>query len=191
MLKHFSSGPLYESLNVFKKEVKGINAITSNGVKFQVLNQGFGSIIKTQLKKGDALVTKPGSILYSSGKIDTQLESSNIRQSTMQKISGSSYFLERFVCNEDDSVIILAPDELGDSACIELDGTRDLIIKSKYFVYASGDLDISVSPNGFGLTNGSFAHSAITGTGSLGISAFGGIVSVNLAPGEECIIEPK
>lgn len=86
-------------------------------------------------------------------------------------------------------MVLLAP--LGDSAIIELDGTKEYIIKTNAFMFKSGSINVSLSPNGFGLGNGSFSHSSIVGQGTLGIATECGIVSLSLEPGQECIIDPK
>jgi uncharacterized protein (AIM24 family) len=89
------------------------------------------------------------------------------------------------------STVVLGPDRIGEVGLLHLDGTKELIVKTDAFLVAEGDIDLSVAPKGFGVTQGGFFHLLVRGTGNLGISSYGGMVSLSLDPKEECIVEPK
>jgi uncharacterized protein (AIM24 family) len=72
-----------------------------------------------------------------------------------------------------------------------MDGTKDLILKSKAFLMAQGNVELKVAQKGLGVQQGGFFHLLAKGQGTLGISANGGLISINLSPNEECIIQPK
>jgi uncharacterized protein (AIM24 family) len=74
---------------------------------------------------------------------------------------------------------------------VHLDGTNELIVKTEAFLLAEGDIELSVAPKGFGITQGGFFHLLVRGTGHLGITSHGGMLSLSLEPNEECVVEPK
>jgi uncharacterized protein (AIM24 family) len=80
---------------------------------------------------------------------------------------------------------------LGDIALIKMDGMRDLIIKTDSFLLSQGEVELSVAPKMFGVMQGGFFHLAAKGCGTIAICGYGGLMSLQLEHGQECIVEPK
>lgn len=111
--------------------------------------------------------------------------------SITRKLAGGSFFFEEYVAAEDDSTVVIGSQFLGEVAIIDLDGTNDLIFRSNSFLVSTAGIDMSMEAKGFGLEDGGFFNVLGRGQGSIGISGYGGLVSVKLMPGEECIVEPR
>ena len=130
-------------------------------------------------------------------KIDTALKThSSIFDSVVRKAAGGSYYLEQVILYiikyyaDNQSSVLLAGKEPGDIVMLDLDPTRDLVFRHDAFLLSSGDIKVNVSNIGFGLGDSIF-YGFASGTGSFALTRRGGMYTVTLNPGQDCVVSPK
>ncbi len=72
-----------------------------------------------------------------------------------------------------------------------MDHSKELVLRTDSFLLSSDNVQISYSPIGFGLGDSAFFHGIASGEGFLALTRPGGIVSIVLRSGEECIVDPE
>ncbi|KAJ3271521.1 hypothetical protein HDV01_006572 [Terramyces sp. JEL0728] len=140
--------------------------------------------LTVHLAPNDSILTTTGSIVASSSKIDTLLGiHAPITRSITRKLSGGSFFLEKY-STETGAVVLLSAKQ---STIIEMDGTRQIVFKADAFIASTDTVDLQASPIGFGLKGG-FFHLIATGQGIFSIKSS---TVIELQEDQECFIEPS
>jgi hypothetical protein len=86
--KHFDTIPAIQGIEQA--------AVSQSNSKFQIINQGVGSLLYANLNQGDMIRTRVGSIVATAGPVETQLKPFNsIKQSLIHKLTGGSFFMEK------------------------------------------------------------------------------------------------
>jgi len=106
--------------------------------------------------------------------------------------SGEKFFFQSLKANRGPGSVCLSPSSIGDLTCIEMDGSVPYILQKDGFFAATDSLNVSTTMQN--LTKGLFSGEGffvikVSGTGTLFASSYGAIHEVELAPGEEVVID--
>ena len=102
---------------------------------------------------------------------------------------GESFFVNEFTAHEDNCMLGLTGNMLGDIEPIHID--HEFIVQSGAFVCSTGDLTLDTQWQGF--TKGIFGSNLFmlktVGTGDMFVNAWGGILKMELEAGERMIVD--
>ena len=110
----------------------------------------------------------------------------------MRRLSGATFFLQKFATAEVPGDVLLAPKHLGDIATIRMDGTSEYFIARNAYLASTPHLSLAprVSRLGVGL-DANFFHIKVSGKGVLAVTTYGGLLRLALAPGEVYFVHSK
>jgi len=110
----------------------------------------------------------------------------------MRRLSGATFFLQKFATAEVPGDVLLSPKHLGDIATIRMDGTSEYFIARNAYLASTPHLSLAprVSRLGVGL-DANFFHIKVSGKGVLAVTTYGGLLRLALAPGEVYYVHSK
>lgn len=163
-------------------------------MKFEILYPGAYSMLKVNLEKGEHVKAESGAMLSMSGTIDVEgkLEGGLMSGLARKFLTGETLFFQTLRAVRGAGEVLLASAIPGDATLIELDGSIEYILQKDGFLCGSPELKLATSAQN--LTKGLFSGEGffvqkISGRGTLVVSSFGSIHRVDLAPGEERVID--
>lgn len=190
--------PIKSSLNLVKGLSFGKSWLTPTPTEpphIQILNEGSGAIALANIPAGAHVIARVDAPLAFSSSLnsDLQLLAKNIlvRKFFLSDIAitESNQTSQNNVDNITSAELILSPKKLGDIALLELDGSREYLIKrSAYFGHTSGvTIDNTLRDPQEGV--GSFTNLLSKGTGNVIITSYGGLTRLILSPNEDYIVD--
>ena len=163
-------------------------------MKFEILNPGSYSMLKVTLEKGEHVKAESGAMLSMSGTVDVEgkLEGGIMGGLARKFLTGETLFFQTLRAVRGPGEVLLASSIPGDTTLIELDGAVEYILQKDGFLAGSPGLTLSTSAQN--LTKGLFSGEGffiqkIGGKGTLAVSSFGAINRIDLAPGEEKVVD--
>jgi len=150
-------------------------------------------MLKVSLKQGETVKAESGAMvamsqgLVLSGKVD-----GGVGKAIGRLFSGESFFMQEIEAKERDGWVMLASSMPGAIGRLELDGTTEWQVEKKGFLAGTPGVDVSTKMQG--ITKGLFSGEGffvvkISGTGSAFLSTYGSLQVINLADGEEVLID--
>lgn len=138
------------------------------------------------LEPGDTIRAESGAMVAMSGtvKMETSAKTKKgglLRGLARKMLTGESFFLNTFSATNEPGEVLLAPANVGDMVQHSLNG--ELLIQSTCYVASGTDVEVQTKVGGFKNWfggKGFFMMKAI-GTGPVLLSAFGGILEMELA----------
>lgn len=143
------------------------------------------SIAKLDLAPGETCVAEAGAMLSMSG--DTTITTTThqrggggILKGLKRMISGESFFLNHFRAGDQGGEVRVAATLAGDMKCVDLDGSRRLVVQSGSFVAAEESVQMDATWQGF---KSLFAKEGlfwlkISGPGKVVFNSFGAIYPI-------------
>ncbi len=162
-------------------------------MKSKVLYRGTNSVLRVDLEMKETVKAESGAMVSMSSTldIDGKMEGGFLKGVT-RMMAGEKFFFQTVNATRGAGHVLLAPTIPGDIILIELDGTTEYNVQKDGFLASSDTVEINTQMQNLfkGLFSGEgFFILKVKGTGTLALNSFGGIHEVNLAQGEECIID--
>jgi len=158
-----------------------------------MLYEGSNAMLKVSLASGESIKAESGAMVSMSSTVDVEGKmEGGLFGGIGRMLAGEKFFFQTLKANRGPGEVLLAPSYLGDIKPIELDGSVGYTIQKDGFFAGSDSLNVSTKMQNLakGLFSGEgFFVMEVTGSGLLFVSSFGAIHELNLAPGEEIIID--
>lgn len=166
-------------------------------MNYEVLYQPSYSIVKIILDTGESIKAESGAMVSMSPNIEIKSEMGGGKKgfggflkAAARGLAGESFFQTKFTALEKPGELILAPQSLGDIKLIELNN-EEFMVQSGSYLASTPELKVDTKFTGgksFFSKEGFFMMK-VSGKGKLIISSFGAIHEVNVAPGEDYIVD--
>lgn len=162
-------------------------------MRSKVLYQGTNSVLRVELELKEKVKAESGAMIAMSSNfdIDGKMEG-GFFSGVARMMAGEKFFFQTVNATRGAGHVLLAPTIPGDITLIELDGTVEYNVQKDGFLAGADTVEVNAQMQNIfkGLFSGEgFFILKVKGTGTLALSSFGGIHEVNLAPGEEVIID--
>lgn len=169
-------------------------------MKFVLTGDSDCPIARLMLSRGETVKIESGSMVYSRGvEIEGGLNSKKkglggvLSAIGRSLTSGESMFITTATGSADDGEIAIAPPIPGKIIGLEVEGQRQYRLNSDVFLACDSTLDYNmvkqdVSKAVFGGTGGLFVMET-NGTGTVLVSAFGDLISVDVTPDSPLVVD--
>ena len=160
-------------------------------MKIEILHKPSYAMANIILDKGEEIQTETNSMVSMSGgvRLETEVRGGILKGLTRMILGGESFFINRFISDNDGEELNLAPSLPGDVEIMEISGT--MFLQSGSFLASETGIDIDVKWGGaqsFFSKEGLFLLK-ISGTGKLVVSSYGAIFKKSLKEGEKYIVD--
>ncbi|MWC30660.1 TIGR00266 family protein [Paenibacillus sp. MMS18-CY102] len=162
-------------------------------MKYDVLYEGAFAMLKVKLERGESVKAEMGAMVSMSPSIDlTGTVDGGIMRGLGRMLSGEKFFFQELVAARGGGEVLLSPTTMGDIQAVELDGSYKLLVQKDGFLAGTSGIEVNTKMQNLsrGLLSGEgFFIVEISGRGTVFISSYGSIHAINLAPGEEVIVD--
>lgn len=164
-----------------------------SSVQHQILHPGAFPLLKVRLAAGESLKAEAGAMVSMSNTLDVdgRLEG-GLLGGLGRMLSGEKFFFQTLTARRGPGEVTLAPAMPGDIQVLELDGRETWVLQKDGFFAGSQSLEITTKMQNLaqGLFSGEgFFVIRVSGKGALFVSSYGAIETIELAAGEEVIID--
>lgn len=164
-------------------------------MRHEILYQQSFPIVRCDLTKGESIKAESDAMVTMSANLDVEGSAGDggiIGGLARKFLTGESFFFQRITASRGSGSVLLAPPEPGGIADIILDGSHGLRVKKNGFLAAEETVEIDTATQNLskGLFSGAgFFVLNIHGKGVVFLSCFGAIHQLEIAEGEEVIID--
>ncbi|EHL18817.1 TIGR00266 family protein [Peptoanaerobacter stomatis] len=162
-------------------------------MKYEILYKGAFPLIRAILSQGEMIKAESDAMVSMSSTVDVEgsMEGGVLKGFT-RMLAGEKFFFQRLTAKRGDGEVLLAPSLLGDVIDVELDGTYSLRVQKDGFL--AGTQGIEVDTKMQNLSKGLFSGEGffilnVSGKGTVFLSSYGSIHSINLEAGQEIVID--
>lgn len=160
-------------------------------MQYEIIYRPSYSLLKIKLSKGEAITAEAGAMVSMSKsiEIETKMKGGLFGALKRSVLGGESFFMNNFNAN-DDGEICFAPALPGDICAIDLNNETVLVTSGSYITSSPG-ITIDTKWGGaktFFSKEGLFLLK-ISGTGQVFLSSYGAIHEVDLAPGQQYMVD--
>lgn len=166
-------------------------------MKYEIMYQPSYSVVKVSLEKDESITGESGAMVGMTPNIEIKSEMGGgkkgfggLMKAAARSFAGESFFQTKYTALNGPGQILLAPTGVGDITGIEIQG-QSFMVQSGSYLASSPTLELDTKFTGgksFFAREGLFMMK-ITGTGTLLVSSFGAIHQVEIAQGEEYIVD--
>ena len=162
-------------------------------MKTKLLYPGTNSMIEFQLEPGEAIKAESGAMIGMSTTIDLEGKmEGGLLGGITRMFAGENFFFQTLRAKRGSGNVLLAQSTPGDVVILDLDGSVDYNVQKNGFL--AGEETITIGTKAQNIAQGFFSGEGffilkIGGKGKLVLSSFGAIHEVNLAPGEDYIVD--
>ncbi len=149
-------------------------------------------LIEFSLNKGEKITAEAAAMVFIKGNIKTETRMRKggfLKSLKAAAFGGESFFVNEFIAEEDNCILGLTGNMLGDIDVIDVN--EEFIVQSGAFVGSTTDLTLDTKWQGF--TKGIFGSNLFmlktVGNGKMFVNAWGGIVKKKLESGEKMILD--
>lgn len=164
-------------------------------MKYEILHQDAFPIVRCELVRGESLKAESDAMVAMSANFDVEgsMGKGGILGGLARKfLTGESFFFQRITATRGSGSVLIGHKALGGIADIELDGTYGLRVQKDGFLASEESVEIDTAmqnlAQGF-LSGEGFFVLKVHGKGIVFLSSFGAIHPIELADGEEVIID--
>lgn len=163
-------------------------------MKYEILYPEAFPIVKISLKRGEKIKAESDAMIAMSATVDVEgkLEGGILSGLARKFLSGESMFFQELAANRGDGEVLLAHSQPGGILDLELDGSYGLRIQKNGFLAGSEGIEVETKMQNIfnGLVGGEGLFIlGVKGRGTVFVSSYGVIHPINLAAGEEIIID--
>ncbi len=163
-------------------------------MKYEILYPGAYPIVKCDLEQNESIKAESDAMISMSATLDISgaINGSFLGGLAKKFLGGESFFCQNIVANRGPGTVLFAHATPGDIIDVNLDGSYGLLVQKNG--YLASTMGIEVETKMQNLMNGFFSKEGffvlkIKGQGTAFISSYGSIHAINLADGEEVIID--
>ena len=162
-------------------------------MKYEILYQEAFPMVKCQLRRGESIKAESDAMIGMSATMDvTGTAEGGIMRGLTRMLAGESFFFQHITASRGDGEVLFGHAIPGGIIDVELDGSYGLKVQKDGFLAATEGVQIDTKAQN--LMRGLFSGEGlfilnITGKGTVFLSSYGAIHAINLAPGEEYIVD--
>lgn len=162
-------------------------------MQYELISSGSFMMLKVNLVTGESIKAEAGAMVAISPTIDVagRLEGGILR-GLARKLAGETFFFQRLTATRGPGEALLAPAFPGEIYAVQLDGHTEYLIQKDGFLAATNEVEISTKVQNLvkGLFSGEgFFVLRASGLGTLFVNSFGAIWPLDVAPGQELVID--
>lgn len=162
-------------------------------MKHEILYKGAFPMLKVELEAGENIKAEAGAMVSMSPNIELKgTVEGGLMRGLGRMLSGEKFFFQELTPTRGSGEVLLAPTVIGDIEAVELDGSYKLFVQKDGFLAGTSGIQVNTKMqnlmSGF-MSGEGFFIVEISGKGTVFLSSYGAIHAINLAPGEEMIID--
>lgn len=160
---------------------------------YEILYEGAFPIVKYHLKQGQQIKAESDAMVAMSSTIDvTGGVEGGLMKGFTRMLSGEKFFFQYLTASRGDGDVMFAHAQPGGIVDVNLDGSYGLRVQKDGFLAATNGVDIDTKMQN--ITKGLFSGEGffilnVSGKGTVFLSSYGSIHPIELAAGEEVIID--
>lgn len=163
-------------------------------MKYEILYPEAFPVVKCQLERGEKIKAESDAMITMSATVDVEgkMDGGILSGLARKFLAGESFFFQELIASRGPGEVLLGHPLPGGIVDVELDGSYGLVVqKDGYLASTQGiQVDTKMQNLSKGLFSGEgFFVLNVTGRGTVFVSSYGVIHSVNLTDGEEVIID--
>jgi len=163
-------------------------------VTFQTIHAGDSPAVQVRLPRDASIYAESGAMIgmTSTIRVDGAMKGGLLGSLTRKLLTGETFFFQTLKAQGGDGEVLLAPSAPGETLILDLDGSTDYLVQKGSFLAASETIQLESKMQNLsrGLFSGEgFFISRISGRGTLVLNSFGAVHRVDLAAGQEYIVD--
>lgn len=162
-------------------------------MKYEILYKGTFPIVRYELLKGEQIKAESDAMIAMSPTIDiTGGVEGGLMRGLTRMLAGEKFFFQYLTANRGPGEVLFGHAIPGDIIDVELDGSYGLRVQKDGFLAATDGVQIDTKAQNLmqGLFSGEgFFVLNVNGRGTVFLSSYGAIHAINLAQGEEVIVD--
>ena len=163
-------------------------------MKYEILYGNAFPVVRCELERGEAVKAESDAMIAMSGALDIEgsMDGNVLGGLARKFLAGEKFFFQTIRASRGPGTVLFGPSALGGIIDVELDGSYHLRVqKDGFLASTSGIIVETVMQN---LMQGLFSREGffvldVHGRGTVFLSSFGAIHAVNLAPGEQVLVD--
>ncbi len=162
-------------------------------MQYELLYPGPFTMLKVSLGEGETIKAEAGAMVAMSPSIDVEGKmEGGIFKSLGRMLAGESFFFQTLAAKRGPGEVLLAHEIPGEIHPLEMNGDVSYLLQKDGFFAGSPELEINTKMQN--LTKGLFSGEGffvikVSGKGTLFVSSYGSIHPLDLADGQEMIID--
>jgi uncharacterized protein (TIGR00266 family) len=160
-------------------------------LEWKVIASPAYSLLRIDLKPGEAVDCEAGSMMAFSGELDIRTHTGGgLLKALVRRIAATeAVFLNTFTARSE-AELLLAPTLPGDIKYLPLDGKSYIVQDASYLAH-HGDVALDVAWRGLRglLTEGELVWLRVSGRGGVWINSYGAMLEYELKPGERMTVD--
>ena len=162
-------------------------------VTFEIVEVGDAPVVRAQIPAGGSLYADAGGMMSMTPNltIESSMRGGIAGALSRSLLRGETFFYLTITAEESPGEAILAPSMIGGIELLELSDTEVMLQKGS-FLAAQHSVELTTKTQNLtkGLFSGEgFFVTRVSGSGTLAINTFGGLMTFDLAPGEEYVVD--
>lgn len=156
-------------------------------VKYEIVHRPFSAVLRVELEEGESVYARRGAFLAGEGSWRADVRAAGSGAAWLFR--KGSYLLNYFEAGPGGATLLFAPSAFGDIEAIELYGVCR--VHGGAYLAHHGDVRFGVSVRGlrWWLAGGEFLWLTAAGSGTLWVSACGGVQQVELDAGQAVTVD--
>ncbi len=160
---------------------------------YEILYQDAFPIVKYQLRAGEKLKAESDAMIAMTSNIDvTGAVEGGFLRGFARMLAGEKFFFQYLTASRGAGEVLLGHSLPGSIVDVELDGSYGLRIQKDGFLAATEGVEVNTQMQNLmqGIFSGEgFFVLNVSGKGLVFLSSYGAVHAINLAPGEEIVID--
>lgn len=164
-------------------------------MRYEILYRDAFPVVKCDLQPGEMIRAESDAMVAMSPTLDLRgtMDRNILGGLARRMFTGESFFMQEITANRGPGYVILGHPAPGGIVAVDLDGSYNLRVQKEGFLAAVGG-GIQVDTAVQNLAQGLFSREGffvvnIRGCGTVFLSSYGAIHTINLAPNEEIIVD--
>ena len=163
-------------------------------MKYEILYGNAFPVVRCELEQGESVKAESDAMIAMSGTLDVEgsMDGNLLGGLARKFLAGEKFFFQTIRASRGPGKVLLGPSSLGGIVDVELDGSYHLRVQKDGFLASTSGITVDTAMQnlmqGFFSREGFFVLD-VHGRGTVFLSSFGAIHAINLAPGEEVVID--
>lgn len=161
---------------------------------YEILYPDAFPVVQCQLQQGESLKAESDAMVSMSATLDVTggMDGGLLSGIARRVLAGESFFFQKIVAARGPGTVLLGHAAPGGIVDVDLDGSYALRVQKNGFLAATDSIQVDTTMQN--LTQGLFSREGffvvkISGRGTVFLSSYGAIHAINLAAGEEVIVD--
>lgn len=161
---------------------------------YEILYGNAFPVVRAKLDRGESLKAESDAMIAMKGGLDVEgaTEGGLLGGLARKFLTGEKFFFQTIKANRGPGTVLLGPSMLGGIVDVTLDGSYHLRVQKDGFLAATSGVAVETTMQN--LAQGIFSREGlfvldVHGRGTVFLSSFGAIHSINLAAGEEVVVD--